>query len=344
MHAPPVTLTPPAIAPRDPVILLEAKFAISEEGSGSITRVVQNRALRDIGLLDSETHELSGAIRALPALVEKIIPDGTPPTALAAFDFMQFSKGTRITPDLDQSVGSVMLGVQSDPAAYHNAQGTDEQVTALAEATDADAIAEATMPVMVIALEQVIGAETDAKKNGVTFSSNYFQFPSKVTVGCTGADIRVKSEDDESVYENATKPRAATSFKTASTLCIHVDGETEIPVTDTYRVATKYEGITDAAFPPPGGTFELAAIEHDGTTYRLPYLTIVRGIQPAVLDREPWWTDHLWFHRTGFARGSGDAGPEVDRSASHRADDSADGGCREHYGRRSSGWQPHDSG
>ena len=275
--ATPATDNAAAIPPRDPVILLEAKFSISEEGSGSITRVVQNRALRDIDLLDSETHELSGAIRALPALVEKIMPDGLPPTALAAFDFMQFGAGSRITPDLDQSVGSVRLGVQIPN--YRDAQGTDKEVTDFnaAEAAGADMTA-ALEPLVVDTLVEVIGPETDAKKNGVTFSSNYFQFPSKVTIGCDGSsDIRVKSEDDESVYENMSKPQQTSLFATpptaAKTLCIQVDGETEIPVTNTYKVTTEYEGVDDAAFPPPGGTYELAAIGHDGTTYRLPYLT-----------------------------------------------------------------------
>ena len=276
----------PAIAPRDPVILLEAKFAISEEGSGSITRVVQNRALRDIGLLDSELHELSGAIRALPALVEEIWPDGSPPTALAAFDFMQFGDGTRITPDKKQSVGSVTLRVQSPN--YHHAQATDTEVDAFNLASSPEDMAAALLPLVVDTLVEVIGPETDAKKNGVTFSSNYFQFPSKVTIGCDGSsDIRVKSEDDESVYENVSKPQQMSQFVgppppypstfVAKTLCIQVDGETEIPVTDTYKVTTEYEGVDDAAFPPPGGTQELAAIEHDGTSYRLPYLTTFEG-------------------------------------------------------------------
>ena len=268
---------------RDPIILLQAKFAISGEGSGSITRVVQNRALRDIGIPDSETHELSGAIRALPALVEKVVPDASPPTAVAAFDFMQFSPGSRISQNLDQSVGSVMLGVQSNPE-YRHSQGTDTEVAALATAigdnSPEEEVRTAMLLLVVDTLEEVIGGETDPKKNGATFSSNYFQFPSKVTVGAAaggcdagGSDIRMKSAEDANVYENASKPQTAASFKGEQILCINVDGETEIPVTDTYKVTTKYAGVADAAFPPPGGTYELAYIRHDGTTYRLPYLT-----------------------------------------------------------------------
>ena len=280
----------PVIPPRDPVILLQAKFSISEEGSGGITRVVQNRALRDIGVVsDSETHELSGAIRALPGIVETVTPNPQTPTAVAEFDFMQFENGSLVTPDLTASVGTVMLGVKTPH--YRNAQATDANVTAAAGITvdentsDAD-LATVSLPVVDV-LTDVIGLETDAKKNGVTFSGD-FSFPSKVAVGvgaacaASGTDIRVKSAEDADVYTDMSKPQTASTFLAARALCIHVDGKTEIPITDTYKATTKYEGIEDAAFPPPGGEHMLSHIDHDGTTYRIPYITTYDGYNQRI--------------------------------------------------------------
>ena len=56
-------------------------------------------------------------------------------------------------------------------------------------------------------------------------------------------------------------------------LCVQVDGETVIPETDAYAVTTSYTGETGAAFPPQGGSYELAEIVQDGTRYSIPYLT-----------------------------------------------------------------------
>ena len=56
-------------------------------------------------------------------------------------------------------------------------------------------------------------------------------------------------------------------------LCVAVDGETPIPATEPYMVTTAYKGIANAAFPPQGGTYELAGIRRDGTNYSIPYLT-----------------------------------------------------------------------
>ena len=97
-------------------------------------------------------------------------------------------------------------------------------------------------------------------------------------VGCPGgSDIRVKSAPYASAYETTSRAQPAALFETTQVLCVHVDGETPIPVTDTYKVTTQYAGVDAAAFPPLGGTHELASIVHDGTVYRLPYLTIYDG-------------------------------------------------------------------
>ena len=286
--------------PRNPIIVLDAKFSISGEGEGSITRVVQNRALRDIGIPQwTETHKLPGAIQALSALSESITPASTDPIAQAAFDFKQFKEGREVDPNVSASLGTVMLGVVGGGATttvengddvitytgdnYLNAQAPNLPASPDADAMDADVIDE---------LAEILGEGTagDAEKNGVTFSGNFtFEAVSKVTVGCTGGDIRKPTEDDADVYTDESKPQRASDFTSPMSLCIHVDGENEIPETNPYEVTTEYTGLDDAAFPPVGGEYQLAKIVHDGTTYYIPYLTTYHAYNQrfSIVNRGP---------------------------------------------------------
>ena len=102
-----------------------------------------------------------------------VVPDGTPPTAVAAFDFFQFGPGSRHNPNLDHSLGTVTLGVQSSPE-YRHAQATDDDVAELAAVVgrggaSPEEIRAAAVPLVVDTLAEVIGAQTDPKRNGLVF-------------------------------------------------------------------------------------------------------------------------------------------------------------------------------
>ena len=56
-------------------------------------------------------------------------------------------------------------------------------------------------------------------------------------------------------------------------ICIEVDGETEIPVTENYTALATYAGLDNAPFPPEGQSQNLGGITRDGTAVYLPALT-----------------------------------------------------------------------
>jgi hypothetical protein len=254
----------------DPIIQMTAMFAVSGEGSGSITRVVQNRALRDLGgnLPWTEEETLSAAVRILPALVEAVMANSDTPVAAAEHDFMQFKPS-----NLSASVGTVKLSIVGEGDATPFAmQYRDAQSTVQLDAQEA----------FVDMLADVIGPDgTDPLDNAVTFSGD-FSFVKTLAIAadtlagneCSNAtgELRKPSEDDADVLTDETIPKAASDFATTQHVCIVVSGTTEIPRADPYMVTTKYIGITDAAFPPPGGTYPLSGITRDGTTAAIPFL------------------------------------------------------------------------
>jgi hypothetical protein len=280
--------TTPTIAGSD-VLTLTASFAIAGSGSGSITRTVVNRALERSGVASSKTHVLPSAVRALPALTETIKPNEGPPrpTASVDFDFKAFVKSTAATKKLAEWVGYVQLGVVSVPASYRNAQvARDEN-----DLTDTAHL--------VTLLSDIMSGDTTITPSGATRINNSVMFDGDVsflkkialatgvattagvTDNCATAttdDLRVAMEDDPTILTDEFITQQAGDFAAGSTnaaqfLCVLVDGETVMPGSDPYTVATSYTGITGAAFPPAGGTYELAGIGQDGTRYTIPYLT-----------------------------------------------------------------------
>jgi hypothetical protein len=281
----------------DPVLTMTAKFAISGDGSGSITRIVQNRALANLGLTAwTETEILSDGVRAKPALVETAKPAGEEITASASYNFVQFRPGSRATPNLSVSVGSVELSVV----------GADDDVAFAKQYRDAQSVQTGGEDSVVDVIAEVTGADEaeTVQNNTVTFSGN-FSFVKMVGLTTTAPkdatpegtcvaanELRKPSTVDPSVLTDVTIPQLAAIFENTATvdeadtapqyLCIAVDGSTEIPTTTPYMVTTKYAGIPDAAFPPEGDTYDLSQIGRDGTTYYIPFLTTYEGYNQRI--------------------------------------------------------------
>jgi hypothetical protein len=261
------------------VITLGADLAHSGSGSGSITRTVVNRALEGSGVSSSKTHVLPSAVRALPALKETIKPNEGPAISSVDFDFMTFYRSTAATRKLAEWVGYVELTVVAAPAAYRHAH---------AGGTDSEG---GTLPDTVTALGEITSADTTTTPSGSTKINNSVVFSGEVsflkkiglmdaaagatvsTCATIGDDLRVASTDDPAVLTDEFRTLKSGDFATRMFLCIQVDGETVIPPTDAYTVTTKYTGVTGAAFPPQGSTYELGGIVQDGTSYTIPYLT-----------------------------------------------------------------------
>jgi hypothetical protein len=265
---------------RDDLITLTANFAVSEAGSGSISRTVLNRTLENSNVQSSKTHSLSGAIKVAPALKQTIKPNEGGPTASVAFDFQVYVPSTNATKKLVDWVGHIQLGVAGSMMA--GAEVGDDPIQ-MGRYRDAQGANDASDDVLTLA--DIAGPPTTTLQNGgerinnpVTFGGD-LSFVKKFALSgnreclSTGNDLRVPSEDDPDVLTDEVMAQKAGDLGTQMYLCVAVDGETPFGGTEPYMVMTSYKGITNAAFPPQGGTYELAAIGRDGTSYNIPYLT-----------------------------------------------------------------------
>ena len=266
---------------RSDVIVLTAQFAISEGGSGSISRTVLNRTLENSNVKASMTHTLSGAIKAAPALKQTIKPNESGPTASVAFDFEVFKPSSAATKKLSDWVGHIQLGVvgtsmtDEDNATTHMGRYRNAQ----------HVVGQTDIPEVVTMLVEIAGSDTTTLDSGTVRTNNSVTFGGDLSFvekfalagasDCsnTSADLRVPSTDDADVLTDEVMAQKAGDLETQMYLCVAVDGETPIPTTEPYTVTTSYKGNLNAAFPPQGGTYELAAIGRDGTSYNIPYLT-----------------------------------------------------------------------
>ena len=270
---------------RSDLIVLTANFAVAEGGSGSITRTVLNRTLENSNVASSRTHSLSGAIKAAPALKQVIKPNEGGPTASVAFDFNVFKPSSAATKKLVDWVGHVQLGVVGTSMAGVEDDDPRIQMGRYQHA-QFDTVDQDNMnPEEVTMASDITGADTTVLPSGATRTENSVLFGGELSFvkkfalaasgDCsnTGSDLRVASTVDADVLTDKVMAREAGDLATQMYLCVAVDGETPIPETEPYTATTAYKGIPNAAFPPQGGTYELAKIRRDGTTYNIPYLT-----------------------------------------------------------------------
>ena len=106
------------IAETTTLIVLQANFAISAAGSGSIKRTVTTQTIAVLGLsgvTGTRTHSGTGIIKVAAALDEKAT--ALDPVADVGVSFKKF-EGGRTT----ASVGTLMVGIKE---GYRNASGGD---------------------------------------------------------------------------------------------------------------------------------------------------------------------------------------------------------------------------
>lgn len=267
-------------------LTLAAKFAVTGDGPGGITRMVTNGALPTTlpGIKVSMTHTNPDAVKVMRALKETVtLP--MMPMADAADDFMSFTGGTAASRSLRAPVGTLMIGVESKvrDARVLMDSGTDDDVdttmVSLLMPTQADGEAldsdDGNTGIIDVSL---LDMPTDTAGTAVTFSGE-FSFLKTLASGssdCRGplTEIRKQNEDDRTILLDETMPKRAGEFAAGMTLCVAVDGETAIPKTGAYMVTTEYKGPDDAKFPPVGATHYLGMIGRSGSTFRLPFLTV----------------------------------------------------------------------
>ena len=286
------------IAAKD-MLTLRATFKITADGPGGIIRTVTNKNLAaTTGLAVTKTHENPDAIKVVRALKETVTPTDPNPMAAAAHNFMAFG-GTALNPVLRTSVGTVMIGVQegvrdarvaSDTTADDGVDTTMVTLTGAKDATGTDLTAQDNNT-GIVDTTGVLDDPLDAAGSAVTFSGE-FGFVKTLalttaTANCSGTltDIRKADKTDRTQLTDETMEMEAGDFESAMHLCIAVDGETDIPGTGPYTVTTLYKGPPTSAFPPVGGTHNLAMIGRSGTTVHIPLLNLSEGYNHRIILR-----------------------------------------------------------
>ena len=258
---------------------LDAPLAVSE-GGGSINVAVSDPGFTVPGFDGAENHPLANAVRIATALQEMVeLPDMSP-EAKADVGFMGFG-GTARNLEKDASLGTIMLGVKTGLRdAQEKFDETGESIDMVTALHDA---AGATPRVSGITVEE--DSVTTATENPVTIAGTTSFIGQKGKFGLaekqgdclTINDIRKTSTTSPTMILDEIKGQMASTFIVEQILCVMVDGETVIPETGAYTVETSYKGLANAAFPPAGGTYSLAAIGRNGTTFRIPYITTDAG-------------------------------------------------------------------
>jgi hypothetical protein len=267
-------------------LTLAAKFAVTADGPGGITRMVTNEALPSNlpGIMVSMTHRNPDAVKVIRALKETVT---LPMMAMAdaSDDFMSFTGGTAVSPNLRAPVGTLMISVESKVRDARVASDTDTSdvvdttMVSLLTPTAADGtpLGSNNGNIGIIA-PVILDDATDPAGSAVTFSGE-FSFLKTLALGnstCSEplTEIRKQDEDDRTILLDETMPKGAGEFAAGMTLCVAVDGETAIPKTGAYTALTEYKGPDTAKFPPVGATHYLGMIGRSGSTFRLPFLTV----------------------------------------------------------------------
>ena len=263
-------------------LTLAANFAVTADGPGGITRMVTNEALPSNlpGIMVSMTHRNPDAVKVIRALKETVTLPPMMAMADASDDFMSFTGGTAVSPNLRAPVGTLMISVESevrDARVEMNTGTVEEGVDTTMVSLLAPEAGDRGGNIGILA-PAILTDATDTAGSAVTFSGE-FSFLKTLALGNSTCSeplngIRKQDEDDRTILLDETTPQGAGRFAAGLTLCVAVDGETAIPKTGAYMATTEYKGPDTAKFPPVGATHYLGKIGRSGSTFRLPFLTV----------------------------------------------------------------------
>ena len=231
------------------LIVLDAQFAVSAAGNGSVTRVVTNQTLAGLnipGVDGSMTHTASGAIKLGSGLKETAMPMN--PTATVEHSFRSFGGAAIAT------VGSLLV-THNEDVRQNNAAG--DAVSDLTQIiTPGTGTGDGTSTVQIMgdfsfATNAFLHGEDDCSTEGDDTTA-IPAAPGMLKMEGTGDDAMVVGVNPANVTDFARTVGGAT---VAAYLCIVVDPEDEdgmrIPETAAYTAMGSYEGATtDAAFDP----------------------------------------------------------------------------------------------
>ena len=264
-------------------IVLDAQFAISEAGNGSVTRTVTNQTLAALdvsGVTGSETHTASGVIKLGSGLKETA--EAMNATATVEHSFRSFGGAAVAT------VGSLRVTFNGD-VRQNNAAG--DAVSALTEIiTPGTGVGEGASTVQIMgdfsfATNAFLHGEDDCSAEG-TDTTAVPAAPGILKMEGTGDDAMVVGVNPLNVteFERTVSGTAGPAY-----LCIVVDPDDEdgmkIPETDAYTAMGDYVSAvtTNKAFDPESMEQTLGMILRDGTTAHIPYMTTYEGYNQRIV-------------------------------------------------------------
>jgi hypothetical protein len=249
-----------SIATTTTPLALEAQYAISAAGSGSVTRIVTNQSLAVLnipGVTGMMTHTASGIIKLGSGVKETSM--AMSPTATVEHSFRSFGGSAVAT------VGSLQVTHNGEVRQNDDDGGP------------------------VLSLDEIINNATESDSTvdimgDFSFATNAFLHVDDTCVAGEGENVpaapgilKMEGTGDD-IMVVGVNPQHVSEFEEMMYLCIAVDPDDEdgmrIPETGAYTAMGDYEGAVDgAAFDPVSIEQKLGAIKRDGTTVRLPYLT-----------------------------------------------------------------------
>ena len=256
-------------------LALEAEYAISAAGSGSVTRIATNQSLAVLnlpGISGSMTHVGSGVIKLGSGLKETAM--AMSPTATVEHSFRSFDGAAVAT------VGSLQV--------THNGEGAG--LVRRADAADGALVTDLGQVIDIGLTEETGPNSTVSIMGNFSFATNAFLHGEDDCSSSTGAEGGTNTEipaapgilkvegTGADMMVVGVNPQNVTDFANMMYLCIMVNPADEdgmrIPETAAYTAMGDYEGVLEgAAFEPVSIEQTLGRIMRDGTTVGLPYLT-----------------------------------------------------------------------
>ena len=260
-------------------IELNARFAISGAGSGTVTRVVRNLALEGLGIDSSKTRTALGIVKAEPALNETSMAMN--PTADVAESFRKFLNGMSVA-----TVGSLMVGVKADHRLAQETSNGSTQGNAGVAVTNVDQLMKTGTTGTPGVLESSVSFIGD-----FSFASGVYLHgdtdcgvPTAANAGVSaGADTQLASAESQLLMVDSddmvtgVRKVNVTEFGTTQYLCIMVDSSDKdglrIKETVPYTPMGTYGKLDAGAIAPMSMMDPLGMIMRNGTTVRFPFLT-----------------------------------------------------------------------
>ena len=245
------------------VRLALADIGIMSDGDGAGGSVAMTASVVIGGETFRSSATFTNPFNTVVALREDVSPSTTTPIADVDSGFERLvggDDGVQTAP-----IGTIQLGLRDGPTGDIIAS-TNNLLTAASAS-----------PVALTTGNAIAASGTVTFAGDLSFVTDVF----RSTDACVNSAASLVDGTDEKTWKTDI---SVADFTAAQTICVRTDGKTAIPES-TYTVTTAYVGITNAAYPPMGGTHTLGRIARDGTNVHIPYLTTFGSYNQRIVMR-----------------------------------------------------------